>query len=48
MGNEAVDLAAKLELISERWSPKVVARLNDYEVKVAHPLRAITTHWRKP
>lgn len=34
MPNEPVDLAAKLALFSERWSPKVVARLNDYEVKV--------------
>jgi mannose-6-phosphate isomerase-like protein (cupin superfamily) len=29
-----VDLAEKLSLFSERWSPKVVARLNDYEIKV--------------
>ena len=34
MANEAVDLAQKLSLFSEHWSPKVVARLNDYEVKV--------------
>ena len=31
---EPVDLAAKLSRVSEHWSPKVVARLNDYEVKV--------------
>lgn len=30
----AVDLRHKLGLFSEHWSPKVVARLNDYEVKV--------------
>ncbi len=30
-----VDIAAKLSLISEHWSPKVVARLNDYEIKLA-------------
>jgi len=29
-----VDIAAKLALVGEHWSPKVVARLNDYEVKV--------------
>ena len=29
-----VDLADKLALFSEHWSPKVVATLNDYEVKV--------------
>ncbi len=31
---DAVDLAEKLSLVSEHWSPKVVAELNDYEVKV--------------
>lgn len=30
-----VDLAAKFELFSEPWSPKLVATLNDYEVKLA-------------
>lgn len=34
MTKEPVDLAEKLSLFSEHWSPKVVARLNDYEVKV--------------
>jgi mannose-6-phosphate isomerase-like protein (cupin superfamily) len=34
MVNEATDIAEKLSLVSEHWSPKVVARLNDYEVKV--------------
>ncbi|MCW2796307.1 cupin domain-containing protein [Nocardioides sp.] len=29
-----IDLAAKLALFTEHWSPKVVARLNDYEIKV--------------
>ena len=33
--NHVVDLADKLGLFSEHWSPKVVARLNDYEVKLA-------------
>jgi mannose-6-phosphate isomerase-like protein (cupin superfamily) len=31
---EPVDLEQKLSLFSELWSPKVVARVNDYEVKV--------------
>jgi mannose-6-phosphate isomerase-like protein (cupin superfamily) len=31
---DAVDLVEKLSMFSEHWSPKVVARLNDYEVKV--------------
>ncbi len=34
MAHEAVDLAQKFSLFSEHWSPKVVARLNDYEIKV--------------
>jgi mannose-6-phosphate isomerase-like protein (cupin superfamily) len=29
-----VDLPRKLAEVTETWSPKVVARLNDYEVKV--------------
>jgi mannose-6-phosphate isomerase-like protein (cupin superfamily) len=33
-GPDAVDLAEKLALVSEHWSPKVVAELGDYEVKV--------------
>jgi len=33
--NRVVDLADKLDLFSEHWSPKVVARLNDYEIKLA-------------
>ena len=31
---DVVDLARKLSLVTETWSPKVVARLNDYEIKV--------------
>lgn len=34
MSKNAVDLAAKLSSFTEHWSPKVVARLNDYEIKV--------------
>jgi mannose-6-phosphate isomerase-like protein (cupin superfamily) len=34
MANEAVDITEKLSLFSEHWSSKVVARLNDYEIKV--------------
>ena len=29
-----VDISEKLTLFSEHWSPKVVARLNDYEIKL--------------
>lgn len=31
---QPVDIAEKLSLFSEHWSPKVVARLNDYEIKL--------------
>ena len=34
MADDVVDLNAKFEKFSEHWSPKVVARLNDYEVKL--------------
>ncbi len=34
MANNPVDLGEKLSLFSEHWSPKVVAQLNDYEIKV--------------
>lgn len=34
MTNDAVDLNEKFALFTEQWSPKLVARLNDYEVKL--------------
>ncbi|HEX8081854.1 MAG TPA: cupin domain-containing protein [Jatrophihabitans sp.] len=34
MANVPVDLGEKLSAFSEQWAPKVVARLNDYEIKV--------------
>ncbi|EWT02424.1 cupin [Intrasporangium oryzae NRRL B-24470] len=34
MSTDVVDLAEKFELFSDLWSPKLVARLNDYEVKL--------------
>ncbi len=34
MANLPVDLAEKLSAVAEQWAPKVIARLNDYEVKV--------------
>lgn len=34
MPNLPIDLAQKLSLFTEHWSPKVVARLNDYEIKL--------------
>jgi len=32
--NRAVDIAEKFTLFSEYWSPKVVAKLNDFEIKL--------------
>jgi mannose-6-phosphate isomerase-like protein (cupin superfamily) len=39
-----VDLAAKLAQFSEHWSPKVVARMNDYEVKLVKLQGEFTWH----
>lgn len=33
--NEVVNLADKLSLFDERWSPRVVAELNDDQIKLA-------------
>lgn len=35
MMNEAVNLDQKLSLITEHWSPKIVAQLNEYHLKLA-------------
>ena len=32
--NDSINLAEKLTLFSERWSPRTVARLNDYKIMV--------------
>ncbi len=34
MTNNPIDLAEKLALIPEHWSPKTVAQLNDYQIKI--------------
>jgi mannose-6-phosphate isomerase-like protein (cupin superfamily) len=34
MGNEKVNLAAKLAQFEDHWKPRTVARLNDYDVMV--------------
>ncbi len=31
---EPIDIADKLSLFSEHWAPRVIARLNDYEIKL--------------
>jgi mannose-6-phosphate isomerase-like protein (cupin superfamily) len=35
MSYEAINFTEKLSKFSERWSPRVVARMNDYEFKLA-------------
>jgi mannose-6-phosphate isomerase-like protein (cupin superfamily) len=44
MPTEAIDLAAKLSAFTEHWSPKVIARLNDYEIKVVKLHGEFTWH----
>ncbi len=44
MPNSAVDLAEKLAAFSDHWSPKVVARMNDYEIKVVKVQGEFTWH----
>jgi mannose-6-phosphate isomerase-like protein (cupin superfamily) len=39
-----VDISDKLAQFSDHWSPKVVARLNDYEVKVVKVQGEFTWH----
>jgi mannose-6-phosphate isomerase-like protein (cupin superfamily) len=41
---DPIDLSDRLGLFSEHWSPKVVARLNDYEVKLAKLKGAFVWH----
>jgi len=35
MSKSAINLANKLRKISEHWSPKIIAQLNDYHFKLA-------------
>jgi mannose-6-phosphate isomerase-like protein (cupin superfamily) len=34
MPHEVINFARKFELLSEQWTPKVIAELNDYQFKV--------------
>jgi len=44
MTHSPVDIAEKLSLFSEPWSPKTVARLNEYEIKVVKLKGEFTWH----
>ena len=35
MTSQVVNIGQKLELISDHWSPKIIARMNDYHFKLA-------------
>lgn len=41
---DAIDLADKLELFSDHWSPRIVAALNGQEVKLAKFIGAFDWH----
>lgn len=36
MTNEPIDLRAALTTFDELWSPRIAARINDYDVRVTH------------
>ena len=42
--NQVVNLADKLATFSDRWAPRVVARINDHEVMVVRVEGAFTWH----
>jgi mannose-6-phosphate isomerase-like protein (cupin superfamily) len=44
MTHSPIDIAEKLSQFSEPWSPKTVARLNDYEIKVVKLRGEFTWH----
>ncbi len=34
MGEQAINLRGKFDLINEQWSPRVIAQMNDYQFKL--------------
>jgi mannose-6-phosphate isomerase-like protein (cupin superfamily) len=44
VAHSPVDISEKLSLFTEHWSPKTVARLNDYEIKVVKVHGEFTSH----
>jgi len=45
--NERINLAEKLALFSEYWSPRTVARLNEYDIMVVKVLGEFVWHKRQ-
>jgi mannose-6-phosphate isomerase-like protein (cupin superfamily) len=35
MGDKAINLSEKFSTFTEQWSPKIVAKLNDYDILIA-------------
>ena len=35
MDYKPVDISSKYKLFSEQWQPKVIAKMNDYQFKIA-------------
>lgn len=47
MPSDVVNLAEKFSKFSERWSPRVVAEMNDYQIKLAKFLGDFVWHDHK-
>jgi hypothetical protein len=43
---EPIDLAAVLSTVSEPWSPRTVAVLNNYDLRVVHTPSGLTAERR--
>jgi len=44
MSNKVINLKEKLSLFSEHWSPKIVAQMNDYHLKLVKLQGDFTWH----
>lgn len=44
MTHQPIDIAEKFSAFSDYWSPKVVSRLNDYEIKLVKVLGEFVWH----
>ncbi len=44
MSNQAINLAEKFATFTEQWSPKIVAKLNDYDILIAKVEGEFTWH----
>jgi mannose-6-phosphate isomerase-like protein (cupin superfamily) len=47
MGKEAINLEQKLSMLSQHWSPRVVAEMNDYQFKLVKLLGDFVWHDHK-